>query len=551
MAEISFNHMRTGVNFHTRVPDDITMERLKLALIVAMKKRIGRNHVKETPDDIIFIQDNKQFSENDNLSKANVQSTSSYGEKFYVLYYILSKDFEAESRDHSHFASSSVAKDDPPMDGLCQLADEAGDFMGYKVIFYDGDGAPHVQTNYGIYQVNLEEFCRDQNVLIVHDDEDYKERLIEDFIQFLNQRVPPDMLVNVLTREGMSLTSSDLMFQSDAVNALLRTFFQTKDIQKIKAIHSKFLELLEHDEESNQSDEQTIAETTTQVPEGDLSEIGASVADEIAEPEDEPSGVGLVVQLKSLLKEPYIINDFVIQKGWSVAKLRDEILKEHGIPLSKSKTVKLYNPRTMKYLLENTRIKVSTLVTRNDLADGDELHLSTNITGGARVASKPTKKDMTMKANEYKKATSEASSLINRQSIASLTAVQTAEKVLQTFANEAEVNVETALMNVLGNLGIGKLDTIYAEIAKKGGNMETKLSAVSVEVFALEEVAVASDSISNVLQSASSMLQYGVAKLNAENKVKDMSALKTFRHWCFPWRWNICHSDGADWFGRL
>ena len=66
-----------------------------------------------------------------------------------------------------------------PMDGLCPLAKEVGNHEGYKVFFYEGDGPAHVQTKYGIYQANLEEFCRDHNVIIVHDDEDYKERLID------------------------------------------------------------------------------------------------------------------------------------------------------------------------------------------------------------------------------------------------------------------------------------------------------------------------------------------------------------------------------------
>eukprot|EP00435_Cladocopium_sp_Y103_P000455 s2333_g1.t1 len=345
--------------------------------------------------------------------------------------------------------------------------------------------------------------------------------------------------MEALLNPNAPASSSDALASSD-YHVLVQKYEQTIDslhmngnttLQELAEIHPHFggklyFTMCANPASDDESDgEQSVPETTTQVPEGYLSEVGApSVA---GEPEDEPSGVALVVQLKSLLKEPHVINDFVVQKGWSVAKLRDEIMKEHGIPMSKSKTVKLYNPRTMKYLLEDTRIKVSTLVTRNDLIDGDELHLSTNITGGARAVTKQTKKDMIMKANEYKKAMSEANSLINRPSVEALTAVQNAEVVLQTFATNVEVNAENALMTVFSNLNIQKLDAIYAELARKGGNMESKLANVSVDVFGMEDVATASESIANILQSASSMLMYGVTKLNAENKVKDMSAVKT------------------------
>ena len=262
--------------------------------------------------------------------------------------------------------------------------------------------------------------------------------------------------------------------------------------------------------------EQSVPETSTTVPEG-------GALDAITEPEAETTGAHFALTVADRRTSTTQIHHITSAPNVSLANLRDRIVTDTlGLPLSQAKGFNF------------TRVRADTMVAnfrphvKSMLVDGDEIAVTVRARGGgARAVSKQTKKDMSAKATEYKKAIAEASSLINRQSVASLTAVQKAEQVLQTFSADAEANVENALMKVFGNLSIQKLDAIYAELAKKGGNMETKLASVSVEVFAMEDVATASESIANVLQSASSMLQYGVAKLNAENNVKDMSAVKT------------------------
>lgn len=67
----------------------------------------------------------------------------------------------------------------------------------------DGSGDAHVSTYYGLYAIDLNEFSRDDNVIIIHDDEHYKEELIEKLMHFLMHEVAPQMIINVLSQEGL------------------------------------------------------------------------------------------------------------------------------------------------------------------------------------------------------------------------------------------------------------------------------------------------------------------------------------------------------------
>eukprot|EP00434_Breviolum_minutum_P001292 symbB.v1.2.001135.t1/scaffold62.1/size503095/1 len=133
----------------------------------------------------------------------------------------------------------------PPSDGLCLLKDEVGSFEGYKVFYLDGDGDAHVATAYGCYQVNLEEFSRNHNVLILHDDECYKESLVKDLMEFLGYKVSCEMVVNVLSKEGVDFGSLPIIAMSPSdFTDKIQPFLETKDIQKLKEIKSHFMELL-------------------------------------------------------------------------------------------------------------------------------------------------------------------------------------------------------------------------------------------------------------------------------------------------------------------
>lgn len=144
----------------------------------------------------------------------------------------------------------------PPSDGLCLLKDEVGSFEGYKVFYFDGDGDAHVATAYGCYQINLEQFSRNHNVVIIHDDECYKENLVKDLMEFLGYKVSCEM-VSVLSREGLDFGTlpTIAMAPSDFTDKI-QPFLESKDIQKLKKIKSNFMELLNSSAEKTDDEEE-------------------------------------------------------------------------------------------------------------------------------------------------------------------------------------------------------------------------------------------------------------------------------------------------------
>ena len=433
---------------------------------------------------------------------------------------------------HSDLSPPRAVNDDgqEPMDGLCRLSKEVGNFTGYKVIFYEGDGPAHVQTKYGIYSVNLEEFARDHNVIIIHDDEDYKERLIEDLIQFLNQRVPVDMMVNVLSREGMSLTSSDLMFQKDAVDALVRDFFQTrKDIVEIKAIKSKFLELLENappsDEEDDVYEETDFASTA--IPEGavlDETEVATTV-EENAEPEDEPTATGWTLVLEFTVANAKKQKDLPISPDATLARLRKSI----------AEVVFANHPNTTKKMMAGTDL-VLTALNPEKVIGGGNVRVKTALTngrlirvafrarGGARSI-KPTKKDAKMeKSMGYKKALDEASANVNRQVLNPLQFVGEVEKNLQAFAGAIQNNAEDAVLKALSTFTIAQLDEMTKDVSQKGGSVEGKIVKYAGTMLGLQNVIEAHRSLDCVIQSAENLMMMAVSKTAGEGS--DLVAFK-------------------------
>lgn len=411
-AEVSLTHVRTGLNHHIRIDEDMTIHQLKCLLIVQMKRQFGASSVRERPEDIIILQANGneiwQFQGQQKVSRVKVARTMDDGENFYIMEFVLAKDFEAEKEDIPDGPSSSTLAESPE-----------------------------------VAQSSNEEASND-----------------------------------------------DASSQATGVDEATSGY--------------------------------AVENASTAVP---------ANAEPDVEPDGEPSvavrpapdGTFRII-IRDVRKTPTVETTMHFDPDQTLAKFRDISIKQVlHTTLANAKSLTFSRVRGgNSEPIANFRLKIKTF-----LMDGEIVAIGNRGQGGVRTLPKQTKKDMATKVADYKKAMTDASSLINRESISQVSAVQNAERVLQTFASNVEANVENALMSVFGNLSIQKIDGIYAELSKKGGNMETKLATVSVGVFALEDVVVASDSISNVLQSASSMLMYGVAKLNAENNVKDMSAVKT------------------------
>ena len=125
-------------------------------------------------------------------------------------------------------------------DGHRPLLEVVDEHEGYQVFFYDGDGPAHVATPCGMWQPeNFEPFCRDNNVIIIHDDEYYKERLVFELSNTM-LRFPFHIVARFLDRRGFE---GDLTLVSN-IKETIHTFLMEKfSIPQLKEVIGDFNEV--------------------------------------------------------------------------------------------------------------------------------------------------------------------------------------------------------------------------------------------------------------------------------------------------------------------
>ncbi|CAJ1392251.1 unnamed protein product [Effrenium voratum] len=218
---------------------------------------------------------------------------------------------------------------------------------------------PHVTTYNGVYQVS-KRFVQTHNVVILNQDED-------------EERVPS-------ADEDME----DEVFVAEVENV-----------------------------------NQSIPETTTQVPDVSVSEIAPSTA----EPDDEPQGQFWMLKYVFPNKAE---KEFAINPNVSIAVLKEIIMKDAGF---KKEDVKKHTFQKGEDILANNRQKVKTA-----LKDDDLVLVRSSLTGGGRAVKKDAK-DETFKKfllEEKKKAITVSAQMMNQMTFGD--DIQTVMKDVKTKA---------------------------------------------------------------------------------------------------------------------
>ena len=128
----------------------------------------------------------------------------------------------------------------------------------------------------------------------------------------------------------------------------------------------------------------------------------------------------------------------------TLSLFRKEVAKVfyHNLP-EKSKTQKLMSGTDfiLTVVREGHVLGRGNEQVRKNLFNGSVVNIVVRGAGGARGVSKskPAKKDMTTKAEGYKKTLTECNALIKRESISTLPSATLAEKVLQEFSVQVEM----------------------------------------------------------------------------------------------------------------
>ena len=81
-------------------------------------------------------------------------------------------------------------------------------------------GTPHVSTGVGFYQIHLDEFARENNIIIVEDAE------------------TPTALVVILQSEGLSITEADFLPSYDRIAVNILQFLKTWNVEALYRIQS-------------------------------------------------------------------------------------------------------------------------------------------------------------------------------------------------------------------------------------------------------------------------------------------------------------------------
>lgn len=84
----------------------------------------------------------------------------------------------------------------------------------------------------------------------------------------------------------------------------------------------------------------------------------------VEQPSSSTDTASITYNIKNMTAEPFVIKPLAIFVSSSVANLRDEVLKLFGMPLARGKSVKLFVARSQKYIHENTRVKIATVMSR-------------------------------------------------------------------------------------------------------------------------------------------------------------------------------------------
>lgn len=196
-------------------------------------------------------------------------------------------------------------------------------------------------------------------------------------------------------------------------------------------------------------------------------------------PVEQPSGstdtASITYSIKNMTAEPFVIKPLTIFVSSSVANLRDEVLKLFGIPLARGKSVKLFVARSQKYIHENIRVKIATVMSKGDLKLGDEIEFSMAGKGGVR-SYKPVQKDKEEKAKGYKTSIGELAGLVDRELLAPLPFMSGIEEMLNTFVANLEVDAEKTFLGCLSKRTINEIDEMFNEVSQKGGTTEMKIS---------------------------------------------------------------------------
>ncbi|CAJ1337362.1 unnamed protein product, partial [Effrenium voratum] len=237
---------------------------------------------------------------------------------------------------------------------------------------------PHVTTYNGVYQVS-KRFVQTHNVVILNQDED-------------EERVPS-------ADEDME----DEVFVAEVENV-----------------------------------NQSIPETTTQVPDVSLSEIAPSTA----EPDDEPQGQFWMLKYVFPNKAE---KEFAINPNVSIAVLKEIIMKDAGF---KKEDVKKHTFQKGEDILANNRQKVKTA-----LKDDDLVLVRSSLTGGGRAVKKDAK-DETFKKfllEEKKKAITVSAQMMNQMTFGD--DIQTVMKDVKTKAESiymtTQENPKLAMVKLL------------------------------------------------------------------------------------------------------
>lgn len=527
---VNMVHLRTGLSFSLRVPKGTTIHEIKMGLNAVIKKRIGRDARIDAPNDIIVFQDNRQ------CSKVQKVECLQCDDDYVVLRYIMKSDFEAEAGDYTpEPMASSTSASDHPSDGLCLLSQEVGNFEGYKVFFMDGSGDALVSTHYGSYAIDLNEFCRDHNVLIIHDNEDYKEELIGKLMHFLMHEVAPQMIINVLSQEGMDITQGDFFAGStDDFKTNVAQFLKTKDIQKLKFIHARFDELLLHcHEDADDSDvyeETDFASTAVPVSDAVIEDDTTQTAvSESAEPEDEPTAMGWTLVLEFTVANINQHVDLNISPDANLSSLRKRIA-EVVFANNPKKTQKLMSGKDLVLTALNPEraIGIGNVKVKTVLTDGRHVRVAFRALGGGKSAkAKGVKKDAGGKTTRYGQMMQDANSKIQMETIKDLPFIAKAEQVMTGFSNAVEQNPEEALLKVFMTMPMEKINSSIQVLNQKGGKMEAKIGTIAIDVFDLGQVVASKTSLESVIDASSAVFLYGISKLGANDTRNEAQAVKS------------------------